>query len=177
MAAGPHILLATKLFALVVELSFPLLGHTSSGGFLHWDNLHQLLSVPAGILGVYCYNIHLGLVNQLMPDREGTLLGPTLLIQLILFDVIKLFCVFLTGESSTEARRMLTCSHSGSGLLACLPSLSPTTASHLLGNIMKAFLATWLGLSILQQSAHAEHPQLSKESQSNPVYLSDELPL
>ena len=103
MAAGPHILLATKLFALLVELSFPLLGHTSSGRFLAWDNLHQLLSLPAGILGVYCYNIHLSLASQLRPEREGALLGPTLLIQLILFDVIKLFCVFLTGESWTEA--------------------------------------------------------------------------
>lgn len=68
--------------------------------------------------------------NGLLENNTKKHLGSILLIEYILFDVLRIFFLFL----------------SGTGILNCLPPLfSIQDVEHLLKNVMKAFLATWIG--------------------------------
>lgn len=98
--------------------------------YLDVDNIHYILSIPAGLLGIYGFNILLNMFNGLLENNIKKHLGSILLIEYILFDVLRIFFLFL----------------SGTGMLNCLPPFfSIQDIEHLLKNVMKAFLATWIG--------------------------------
>ena len=89
----------------------------------------MMTSFP-GLLGIYCFNIFLSVFNSLLENNKKKHLGTILLMEFILFDVLRIFFVFL----------------SGTGMLNCLPPFfSISNVEHLLKNCMKAFLATWIG--------------------------------
>jgi len=131
---APSLLLLTKVTILGIEVAYLALGYTRGGKFLAWDNSHNLASLPAGILGIYFYNIYMTIISGCMGDHQKRHLGIILLLQYILFDCLKLFTIFLTGT----------------GMLSCVPPyISEEDVGHILKNVMKAFLATGLGLPFL----------------------------
>jgi len=132
---APSLLLATKATILAVEVSYLALGYTEGGDFLAWDNLHNIASFPAGLFGIYFYNMFMSLINGCMGEHGKRNIGIILLIQFILFDCLRLFFTFL----------------SGTGMLTCVPPfLNQGHVEHILKNIIKAFLSTGLGLAFLR---------------------------
>ena len=97
VAFGPSILFCFKISVLAIDVTLYLLGHTTSGDFFSYDNIHNIASFPVGILTIYCYNIILFLVSECAPGNIQKFLGIVLLILFILFDCLKLFFIFLTG--------------------------------------------------------------------------------
>lgn len=93
-------LFSLKIIILSVDLIYLIVGYTPSGSFLHLDNIHAVLNIPAGLLGIYCYNIFLGPTSQYLGDSSRRHLGTILLMEYVLFDVLRLFYVFLAGELS-----------------------------------------------------------------------------
>lgn len=88
-----------------------------------------------GLIGIYCYNIFIGIFNEVLKNDTRRFMGPVLLMIFILFDVLRLFFVFLVGAE----------------MLSCLPPYYNTyIVEHLLKNIIKAFLATWIGMFFLK---------------------------
>eukprot|EP00092_Neocalanus_flemingeri_P021154 GFUD01022928.1.p1 GENE.GFUD01022928.1~~GFUD01022928.1.p1 ORF type:complete len:394 (+),score=58.36 GFUD01022928.1:105-1184(+) len=143
---GPSILLGLKVVILAVDLIYLLIDYTPSGDFLGVDNIHNLASFPIGLGAIYSLNIYLVIINECLPSNTKRLLGLVLVLEFILFDCLRLFFIFLTG----------------SGMLTCIaPYLSQDTVVHLLKNIIKAFLATFMGIPYLQICAEKmELPQL-----------------
>ena len=83
-------------------------------------------------------------------------LGPIILMEFILFDVLRLFFVFLAGT----------------GMLNCLPPYySVETVTHLLKNCMKAFLAAWIGVPFLKFCSTEEVAPINDEEKP----MSDEV--
>ena len=91
-------LLSMKMIILTVDLIYLIVGYTPSGSYLDLDNLHAVLNIPAGLLGIYCYNILLGPTSQYLGTSSRKHLGTILLMEYVLFDVLRLFYVFLAGE-------------------------------------------------------------------------------
>ena len=91
-------LFSLKIIILSVDLIYLIVGYTPSGSYLHLDNIHAVLNIPAGLLGIYCYNIFLGPSSQYLGARSRKHLGTILLMEYVLFDVLRLFYVFLAGE-------------------------------------------------------------------------------
>ena len=93
--------------------------------------------------------------NGLLENNPKKHLGSILLIEYILFDVLRIFFLFL----------------SGTGILNCLPPLfSIQDVEHLLKNIMKAFLATWIGgpfLKICSEDATIKETKDASDVTSN----------
>eukprot|EP00090_Calanus_glacialis_P020824 TRINITY_DN32142_c0_g1_i1.p1 TRINITY_DN32142_c0_g1~~TRINITY_DN32142_c0_g1_i1.p1 ORF type:complete len:351 (-),score=61.21 TRINITY_DN32142_c0_g1_i1:68-1120(-) len=131
---GPYVLLGAKAFILVVDLIYLSIDYIPSGDFLAVDNIHNLLSFPVGLGAIYCLNIFLVIINDCLAGNKKRFLGLVLLLEFILFDCQRLFFIFLTG----------------SGMLTCVPPfLSQDMVVHLLKNIIKAFLATFIGIPYL----------------------------
>ena len=61
---GPSILLGVKVVILAVDLIHLLIGYTPSGYYLDVDNIHNILSIPAGLIGIYCFNIYVSIINE-----------------------------------------------------------------------------------------------------------------
>ena len=91
-------LFCLKIIILSVDLIYLMVGYTPTGSYLDLDNLHAVLNIPAGLLGIYCYNIYLGPTSQFLGERNRRHLGPILLMEYVLFDVLRLFYVFLAGN-------------------------------------------------------------------------------
>ena len=91
-------LFCLKIIILSVDLIYLMVGYTPTGSYLDLDNLHAVLNIPAGLLGIYCYNIYLGPTSQFLGERNRRHLGPILLMEYVLFDVLRLFYVFLAGQ-------------------------------------------------------------------------------
>ena len=91
-------LFSLKMIILSVDLIYLIVGYTPSGSYLHLDNIHAVLNIPAGLLGIYSYNIFLGPSSQYLGDSSRKHLGTILLMEYVLFDVLRLFYVFLAGE-------------------------------------------------------------------------------
>jgi len=131
----PGILFCYKVSVLAIDLTLFLIGHQSSGDFFALDNLHNIASFPVGLLAIYCYNMVIFIISESLPGNVKKFLGIIILIQFILFDCLRLFFIFLTGT----------------GMLSCVPPfLSQPLVCHLLKNIIKAFLATFIGLPFLK---------------------------
>jgi len=147
---GPYILLGAKAVILVVDVIYLLVDYTPSGEFLSFDNLHNLVSFPIGLVAIYCLNIFLVLINDCLAGNTKRLLGLVILLEFILFDCMRLFFIFL----------------SGTGMLTCVPPyLSQDIVVHFLKNIIKAFLATFIGVPYL--SMCAETTQVSKDDKND----------
>ena len=114
-----------------------------------------------GLFGIYFYNIYLGMFSEVLKNSSKRHLGPIILMEFILFDVLRLFFVFLAGT----------------GMLNCLPPYySVETVTHLLKNCMKAFLATWIGVPFLrfcsteeETPIHDAEKSTSDEVESNAI--------
>eukprot|EP00090_Calanus_glacialis_P021655 TRINITY_DN33428_c0_g1_i1.p1 TRINITY_DN33428_c0_g1~~TRINITY_DN33428_c0_g1_i1.p1 ORF type:complete len:353 (+),score=59.80 TRINITY_DN33428_c0_g1_i1:303-1361(+) len=127
----PGLLFCYKVSILAIDVTLFLIGHQSSGEFFAYDNLHNIASFPVGLLSIYCYNMIISIMSECLPGNTKKFLGIIILIQFILFDCLRLFFIFLTGT----------------GMLTCVPPfLSQDLVSHILKNIIKAFLATFIGL-------------------------------
>ena len=75
-----------------------IVGYIPTGYYLHVDNIHAVLNIPAGLTGIYCYNIYLPPLSQYLGDSNRKHLGTILLMEYVLFDVLRLFYVFLAGD-------------------------------------------------------------------------------
>ena len=95
---GPIFLFCLKIIILSVDLIYLIVSYTPTGIYLHVDNIHAVLNIPAGLIGIYCYNIYLGPIGQYLGDSSRKHMGTILLMEYILFDVLRLFYVFLSGE-------------------------------------------------------------------------------
>ena len=62
-------------------------------------------SIPAGIFGIYFFNIFMSLIGGGMGDHPKKNLGFIVLLQYILFDCLKLFVSFLLGGYSVSPVR------------------------------------------------------------------------
>ena len=91
-------LFSLKVIILSVDLIYLLVSYTPSGSYLALDNTHAVLNIPAGLVGIYCYNIYLGPTSQFLGGSGRKHLGTILLMEYVLFDVLRLFYVFLAGE-------------------------------------------------------------------------------
>ena len=94
---GPRFLLSIKCLIFTVDVVHLLVGYTPSGFYLDVDNIHNILNIPAGLLGIYCFNIYMGILNECLSGNSKRVLGSILLVEFILFDVLRLFFIFLTG--------------------------------------------------------------------------------
>ena len=95
---GPIMLFCLKIIILSVDLIYLIVGYSPSGLYLDLDNIHAVLNIPAGLVGIYCYNIYLGPTSQFLGDSSKKHLGTILLMEYVLFDVLRLFYVFLAGS-------------------------------------------------------------------------------
>jgi len=153
---APSLLLATKVTILAIEVAYLCLGHNpSESNFLAWDNAHNLLSIPAGIFGIYFFNMFMSLIGCCMGEHPKKNLGFFLLLQYILFDCLKLFVSFLLGTN----------------MISCVPPfLQQEHIGHMLKNIIKAFLAAGLGLPFLKIVAGKSDP-IPQLVQTTPISL------
>jgi len=134
MVLAPKLLLVYKLLILCVEMTFLVLGHQPSGDFLSLDNLHNVIGIPVGLITIYFYTMFNFVMNNVMAGNSKRFIGVILLVEFILFDCSRLFFIFLTG---TE-------------MLNCVPPyLSQALVVHLMKNYIKAFVATGLGLAMM----------------------------
>lgn len=162
---GPIFLFCVKISILSVDLIYFILDYHQSGYYLDLDNIHYILSIPAGLLGIYGFNILLNMFNVLLKSNTKRHLGSILLVEYILFDVLRIFFLFL----------------SGTGILNCLPPLfTSQDTEHLLKNIMKAFLATWIGGPFLKfcSESHGEAIiKMTKDSSDGSINNNRDLPV
>eukprot|EP00092_Neocalanus_flemingeri_P074780 GFUD01092537.1.p1 GENE.GFUD01092537.1~~GFUD01092537.1.p1 ORF type:complete len:334 (+),score=76.03 GFUD01092537.1:119-1120(+) len=132
---APILLLVVKICMLAIDLIFLSIGYHPSGDFIAYDNLHNILSFPVGLIAIYCYTMFNFIMNDCMEGNSKRFLGIILLVEFILFDCLRLFFIFLTGT----------------GMLTCVaPFLSQHLVVHLLKNYIKAFLATGLGIPFIK---------------------------
>jgi len=153
----PGLLFCFKVSILAIDVTLLLIGHQSSGNFFAYDNLHNIASFPVGLLAIYCYNMVMFIVSECLPGKSQKFLGIILLIMFILFDCLRLFFIFLEGT----------------GMLTCVPPfLSQDLVSHILKNIIKAFLATFIGIPFLKIASGKTELNLLCSSLDNPDVLS-----
>jgi len=134
MVLAPKLLLLYKLLILGVEIIYLATGYQPSGDFVSLDNLHNVIGIPVGLITIYFYTMFNFVMNNVMAGNSKRFIGVILLVEFILFDCSRLFFIFLTG---TE---MLTC---------VPPYLSQASVVHLMKNYIKAFVATGLGLAMI----------------------------
>ena len=94
----PKLLLSFKMLLLAVDLTYLALGYTPSGDFLAIDNIHNIISFPVGLSAIYAYTMYNFIMNDCLAGNNKRLLGIVLLLEFILFDCLRLFFIFLTGE-------------------------------------------------------------------------------
>ena len=97
MVFAPILLLIMKITILAIDLIFLILGFKPSGDFIAYDNLHNIISFPVGLLAIYCYTMFNFMMNDCLEGKSKRFLGIILLIEFILFDCLRLFFIFLTG--------------------------------------------------------------------------------
>jgi len=133
-----YFLVLVRIVVFGVEIcQFTTLENPYHRGFLSLENLHNVISMPVGLGGVYCYTIYLILVQELLHDEVQRNMGPVLLLLFVLNDALRLFFIFLTGT----------------GFLSCVPPSLPLSAvEHFLKNCIKAFLVTGVGLPYLKMA-------------------------
>jgi len=141
MVLAPKLLCLYKTLILCVEITYLALGYQPSGDFVSLDNLHNVIGIPVGLVTIYFYTMFNFVMNNVMAGNSKRFIGVILLVEFILFDCTRLFFIFLTG---TE---MLTC---------VPPYLSQTLVVHLMKNYIKAFVATGLGLAMINLVAQPE---------------------
>jgi len=134
MVLAPKCLCLYKTLILCVEISYLAVGYQPSGDFVSLDNLHNVIGIPVGLVTIYFYTMFNFVMNNVMAGNSKRFIGVILLVEFILFDCTRLFFIFLTGTS------MLTC---------VPPFLSQTLVVHLMKNYIKAFVATGLGLAMI----------------------------
>jgi len=149
---GPRLLFSVKFLLLAVEVVYALLDYTPSGYFLDVDNFHNILNIPASLFGIYCLNIYMDVINVCLDGNSKRFLVVMLLVEFIIFDSLKLFFVFIKGTH----------------MLACVPPfLSQDHIVYMLKNIIKGFLATFIGVPFLNVCREdIILPQLSKPNPS-----------
>jgi len=141
MVLAPKLLLLFKLLILCVEISYLVLGYQPSGDFVSLDNLHNVIGIPVGLITIYFYTMFNFVMNNVMAGNSKRFIGVILLVEFILFDCSRLFFIFLTG---TE-------------MLSCVPPyLSQELVVHLMKNYIKAFVATGLGLAMMNLVAQTD---------------------
>merc|ERR1712106_872102 len=146
-----------KVSVLAIDITLFLIGHQSSGDLFAYDNLHNIASFPVGLCAIYCYNMIIFITTECLPGNTQRFLGIIVLIQFILFDCLRLFFIFLEGT----------------GMLTCVPPfLSQDLVSHILKNIIKAFLATFIGIPFLKIASGKTELNLLCSSLDNPDVLS-----
>lgn len=141
MVLAPKLLCLYKTLILCVEISYLAVGYQPSGDFVSLDNLHNVIGIPVGLVTIYFYTMFNFVMNNVMAGNSKRFIGVILLVEFILFDCTRLFFIFLTGTS------MLTC---------VPPFLSQTLVVHLMKNYIKAFVATGLGLAMINLVAQPE---------------------
>lgn len=130
----PYLLLLAKLVLLVVDIYQRETG-TLPLEYFSVSNLHNILSFPVGLVGIYGFTMYLAIVAQLLPEFSGKGIGMILLMEFVLFDAQRLFFIFLTGT----------------GMLSCVPPSVPLLAvEHYLKNIIKGFLTMFVGIPYLK---------------------------
>jgi len=135
MVFAPVLLLVLKIAMLAIDLTILIIGYHPSGNFISFDNLHNIISFPVGLIAIYSYTMFNFIMNDCLEGNSKRFLGIVLLIEFILFDCLRLFFIFLTGT----------------GMLTCVPPfLSQDLVVHLLKNYIKAFLATGLGIPFIK---------------------------
>lgn len=135
MVFAPVLLLIVKIAILTIDLVFLMISYKPSGSFIAYDNLHNIIAFPVGLLAIYCYTMFNFIMNDCLEGNNKKFLGIILLLEFILFDCLRLFFIFLTGT----------------GMLTCVPPfLSQDLVVHLLKNYIKAFLATGLGIPFIK---------------------------
>ena len=97
MVFAPILLLIMKITILAIDLIFLIIGFKPSGDFIAYDNLHNIISFPVGLLAIYCYTMFNFMMNDCLEGNSKRFLGIILLIEFILFDCLRLFFIFLTG--------------------------------------------------------------------------------
>lgn len=160
MVFAPILLLIVKIAILSIDLIFLIVGYKPSGDFIAYDNLHNIIAFPVGLIAIYCYTMFNFIMNDCLEGNNKRFLGIVLLLEFILFDCLRIFFIFLTGT----------------GMLTCVPPfLSQELVVHLLKNYMKAFLATGLGIPFIKLcSQKVEVQQPSALSTSMSSLVSDE---
>jgi len=130
----PYLLLLAKVVLLAVDIYQRETGNLPLDYF-SLSNLHNILSFPIGLVGIYSFTMYLAIVAQLAPDFSGKSIGIILLMEFVLFDSQRLFFIFLTGT----------------GMLSCVPPSVPLLAvEHYLKNIIKGFLTMFVGIPYLK---------------------------
>jgi len=146
MVLAPRLLFVFKLLILCVEITYLVVGHQPSGDFLSLDNLHNVIGIPVGLITIYFYTMFNFVMNNVMAGNSKRGIGVILLVEFILFDCSRLFFIFLTG---TE-------------MLRCVPPyLSQALVVHLMKNYIKAFVATGLGLAMINLVAQTDTDMVS----------------
>lgn len=151
----PLILVLVKVTILIVEVvKNALHPDREPDDYFSVGNIHNLVSIPAGIAGIYSYTIYMVLVNWTIPHTPHRLLGVILLLLFIIYDCSRLFFVFLTGTN----------------MLSCVPpSLTQTVVADFLKNVIKGFLVVFLGMPYLKlASTKVEISQLLDEASASP---------
>jgi len=141
MVLAPKLLFLYKSLILCVEIIYLLVGYQPSGDFVSLDNLHNVIGIPVGLITIYFYTMFNFVMNNVMAGNSKRFIGVILLVEFILFDCARLFFIFLTG---TE-------------MLSCVPPyLSQDLVVHLMKNYIKAFVATGLGLAMINLVAQTD---------------------
>jgi len=141
MVAAPKLLLLFKSLILCVEITYLVVGYQPSGDFVSLDNIHNVIGIPVGLITIYFYTMFNFVMNNVMAGNSKRFIGVILLVEFILFDCSRLFFIFLTG---TE-------------MLSCVPPyLSQDLVVHLMKNYIKAFVATGLGLAMMNLVAQTD---------------------
>jgi hypothetical protein len=95
----PLILVLVKVVILLVEIIKNALNpDRPPDDYFSLANIHNLVSIPAGVAGIYSYTIYIVLINWTIPHATHRFLGMIVLLLFIIFDCSRLFFVFLTGK-------------------------------------------------------------------------------
>jgi len=160
MVLAPKLLFLYKSLILCVEIIYLVVGYQPSGDFVSLDNLHNVIGIPVGLITIYFYTMFNFVMNNVMAGNSKRFIGVILLVEFILFDCSRLFFIFLTG---TE-------------MLSCVPPyLSQALVVHLMKNYIKAFVATGLGLAMINLVAQTDsdrRPGAGVRTRSVPTSMS-----
>ena len=107
MVFAPVLLLIVKIAILVIDLVFLMISYKPSGNFIAYDNLHNIIAFPVGLLAIYCYTMFNFIMNDCLEGNNKKFLGIILLLEFILFDCLRLFFIFLTGILTSYYKHLL----------------------------------------------------------------------
>jgi len=157
MIVAPKLLFCYKSLILLVEIIYVITGYVPSGDFFNVDNLHNIIGIPVGLLTIYFYTMFNVVMNKVMEGQSKRFIGVILLLEFILFDCTRLFFIFLTGT----------------GMVHCVPpSLSQRNVEHLMKNYIKAFVATGIGMAMMNMVAEPEEKRTGVKVSSAPASMS-----